>query len=507
MIKPDVVVIGGGIAGLSAAGTCAKAGAKVLLLEKNDWVGGRMGSFSEKGFVFDTGPSWYWMPEIFDQFFESFGKNRNDFYSLKRLDPSYRVVFPNNENLNIPAGSENVTEMFDGLEPGAGKALNNYLAEAEVKYRLGMRKWVRKPALSPLEFVDLEVAREILRLDVFGSFAKHVRKHFKDSRLIKLMEFPSLFLGGTPKSTPALYSLMNYADIGLGTWYPDGGMVKIAEAMRQTVEEAGVIIKTGEAVKEIQASDGVVKKILTETGEYGACTFVSGADYRHTETLLPENYRAYTDEYWDKRVLAPSCLLFFLGISKRVPNIEHHTLFFDEDLDDHVRQIYNDPKWPDKPLFYVCAPSKTDKSVAPEGCENLFVLMPIAPGLEDSPGIRERYFKILMDRLEEHTGENLLDSIIVKKSFAVSDFEETYNAYKGNAYGLANTLTQTAFLKPKIRNPKLRNMYYAGQLTIPGPGLPPSLISGQVVAEQMAKDFPGLFPEISSLSPLNHNLA
>jgi phytoene desaturase len=300
------------------------------------------------------------------------------------------------------------------------------------------------------------------------------------------MEFPILFLGATPENTPAMYSLMNYAEMEMGTWYPMGGMHQIVKGMVSLAEEKGVKILLNQNVQKIEVQGDKANKVITENGEFMADVVVASADYHHVEDkLLGEKYRNYDEKYWDKRVMAPSSLLFYLGVNKRIEKLKHHNLFFDEDFKVHAHEIYTEPKWPSKPLFYASAPSKTDDSIAPEGCENLFLLIPVAPDLEDSEEIREKYYHIIMERLEKYCGENIRDSVIYKRSYAHHDFKSDYNAFKGNAYGLANTLMQTAILKPTLKSKKVKNLYYTGQLTVPGPGVPPSLISGLLVAGEV----------------------
>ena len=485
-----VVVIGAGFSGLSCACHLAQKGYKVTLLEKNEQPGGRARVYKEKGFTWDMGPSWYWMPDVFDKFFDGFGKKTSDYYTIDRLDPSYTVKFKN-DTLNIPAKMEELEALFESIEAGSSKKLRSFLKQAEYKYEVGVKKLVYKPSRSLLEFIDLQLLMGLVKMDVFTSIAKHVRKHFKDERLIQLMEFPILFLGATAENTPALYSLMNYADLSLGTWYPKGGMNAVVQGMVKLSEELGVEIRLSEEVKGFEFIGKDVSKVVTDQSSYECAAVVAGADYHHVDQkLLPPKFQNYSSRYWDKRTLAPSSLLFYIGVDKRLPKLEHHTLFFDEDFKLHAEEIYADPKWPTKPLLYVSATSKTDNTVAPEGMENLVVLIPVAPDIDDTPEIREKYYEIIMTRLEAYVGESIRDSVIVKRSYAHRDFIEDYHSFKGNAYGLANTLRQTAILKPSLKNKKLNNLFHTGQLTVPGPGVPPSLISGEVVANEVAKEFP-----------------
>jgi phytoene desaturase len=485
-----VIVIGSGFAGLSAATHLAHKGFDVTLIEKNSMPGGRAQQFESNGFVFDMGPSWYWMPDIFDAYFDFFGKKVSDYYHLIRLDPSYNVFFQDGDVMHVPAKMNELEAMFEKYEAGSSQKLKSFLAEAKYKYEVGIGEFVHKPSHSIMEFADWRVLKSMFRLQMFSNISAQIRRLFKNPKLVALLEFPVLFLGAKPQNTPALYSLMNYADMSLGTWYPMGGMHEIVKAMVSLAEEKGVKIILNEEVKSIEINDNQAKKVVTNKTEYAADIVVSGADYHHTDqVLLPKGKQNYSESYWDKRVMAPSSLLFYLGINKKLKGLEHHNLFFDEDFDLHAVEIYENPKWPSKPLFYASMPSITDASVAPKGCENLFLLIPLAPDLEDSEAMREKYYHIMMERLEKWTGQSVRDAVVFKRSFAMNDFVSEYHSFKGNAYGLANTLLQTAFLKPKLRHKTIKNMFFTGQLTTPGPGVPPSLISGQVVANEVNKLF------------------
>lgn len=490
-MSKKIIVIGAGFSGLAAACTLAAEGFAVTVLEKNESPGGRARQFSAQGFTFDMGPSWYWMPDVFEQFFARFGKNVADYYTLERLDPSYRIYFGDNDRLDVPARMDALEAVFEGLEPGSATRLRGFLAEAAYKYKVGMGEFVHKPSHNILEFADWRILASLFRLQMFTSLARHVRQRFSHEKLIQLLEFPVLFLGATPRNTPALYSLMNYADLALGTWYPRGGMHKIVEGMVALARELGVEILVNQEVSQIQTAAGHVTRILTKQGGvFQPDAVVGAADYHHLESdLLAPEARNYSDGYWQKRVMAPSSLLFFVGVNKRLQGLRHHNLFFDEDFGRHARDIYETPRWPEKPLFYVSAPSVTDPTVAPPDSENLFILIPVAPGLDDTPAIREHYYNLVMQRLARLTGQRVGEAVVYRRAFAHNDFVRDYHAFKGNAYGLANTLRQTAFLKPKMRNRQIKNLFYAGQLTVPGPGVPPALISGQLVGREVAKAF------------------
>jgi phytoene desaturase len=487
-MSKKVIVIGSGFAGLSAACHLAKKGYNVTVLEKNEVPGGRARKMEVDGYHFDMGPSWYWMPEVFENFFGHFGKKVSDYYELTRLDPAYKIVFGKNDELTVPAGMKELRELFESYETGSALKLDQFLKEAAYKYKVGMGEFVHKPGLSLMEFADTRVLSSVFRLQMLTSMSAHVEKLFKNEKLRELLKFPVLFLGATPEDTPAMYSLMNYADLELGTWFPKGGMYKIVEGMLALASELGVKVLSAQNVKKIVVNNGKATKVTTDSGDFEADIVVGAADYHHVEQhLLDPEHRVYDEKYWDKRTMAPSSLLFYLGVNKKLDNLLHHNLFFDEDFKQHAIEIYKKPIWPSKPLFYACLASKTDSSCAPEGHENLFLLIPTAPALEDKEETREYYYNVVMDRLENLSGQSIRAHVDYKMSYAHSNFISDYNAYKGNAYGLANTLKQTAFLKPKLRSKKVSNLYYAGQLTTPGPGVPPSLISGEVVANEIFK--------------------
>jgi len=483
-----IIVIGSGISSLSAASFLSKEGNDVTIIEKNKQIGGRARKFEIDGFTFDMGPSWYWMPDVFEDFYNKFDHTTSDFYNLERLDPSYRVYWKDDSFTDVPADMKALEQWFEDHEKGSALKLRSFLKDAEVKYKVGMQDLVYKPSMSVFEFANAKVLKGLLNMNLFSSFGKFIRSYFSNEKIIGLLEFPVLFLGAMPNETPALYSLMNYADIKLGTWYPQGGMHKFVEAFEKIAKENNVKFVTGEEVISLKKVNRVVKTVVTNKKEYSADIVISGADYHHTDKKLLNGHANYSNKYWDKRVMAPSCLLFYVGVNKKLKDIQHHNLFFDESLEQHGIEIYKDPQWPSAPLFYVCAPSVTDDSVAPKGSENLFFLIPIAPNLNDNEETREKYFNILLNRFKKKTGNDISANIVYKKSFCIEDFKNEYNAFKGNAYGLANTLRQTAILKPSLRNKNLDNFYYTGQLTVPGPGVPPSIVSGEVVAKYVLKN-------------------
>ena len=483
-----IAVIGSGFAGLTSAIELASLGHHVTVFEKNSMVGGRARKFQSNGFTFDMGPSWYWMPDVFDKFFARHGKKVEHYYKLLKLDPGFSVVYGKDNTINVPASFDELVALFEDIEKGSGTKLKKFLKKAEVKYKIGMDSLVYKPSHSIFEFINLKVLIGVLHLNVFSNFRSYVKKYFSDSRLTRLMEFPVLFLGATPQNTPALYSLMNYSAFSQGTFYPMGGFHEIILGLSRLAKEKGVVINCNSNVDKINVVNRKANEIIVNGEKLLFDGVIAAADYNHVEQkLLDKQFRNYSSEYWENREMSPSSLLFYVGIDKRLNNLQHHNLFFDTDFDQHANEIYDNPQWPKNPLFYLSCPSITDSSLAPEGNENLMFLIPLAPGLEDTNEMREKYFDIVLKRLKDLTSNDIQKNIIFKKSYCVNDFENDYNSFKGNAYGLANTLRQTAVLKPRMRNKNVKNLYYAGQLTVPGPGVPPSIISGQIAAIEIDK--------------------
>ncbi|MEN5194240.1 phytoene desaturase family protein [Sphingobacterium faecium] len=483
-----IAIIGSGFSGLSAACYAAKAGHEVHVYEKNSIPGGRARQFkTDNGYTFDMGPSWYWMPDIIADFFHDFGYQPEDFYKLVALDPQFEMIFSDG-NFEVPKNYDELRVIFEDIEAGSGQKLDEFMEAARYKYEVGMKEFVYKPCHSWWEFFSPKIAKSAFKLDLLSDFRSYVKKYFTHPKLIALMEFPVIFLGASPKNIPALYSLMNYGGYALGTWYPMGGFYEVIKAMHTVAENQGVKFYFNHHVERIDTQHDQVSTLLINGVSMAFDAVIASSDYHHTETLLDEKYRNYTDKYWEDRIFAPSSLIYYLGFSEPIPNLKHHTLFFEHDLDIHIDAIYKEKKWPDNPLFYSCCPSKTDPDVAPVGHENIFLLMPLAIGIEDDEAVRERYLDQMLARLAKHVGvEDLKSKIDYKRSYCVSDFIADYHAYKGNAYGLANTLGQTAVWKPAIKNKKLANLYYTGQLTVPGPGVPPAIISGKIVANEVHK--------------------
>lgn len=484
-MRKTVLIIGSGFSSLAASCYLAKHGYDVTILEKNPTIGGRARQLIKDGFTFDIGPTWYWMPDVFERFFADFGKSPADYYTLEKLNPAYSVYFGKNDYITIEDTLEKIAIAFEKEEKGSSKKLNAFIEKAKSNYDIAIKDLVYNPGVSPLELITPATIKKLNQF--FSTIKKDVRKEFKNDKLIKILEFPVLFLGAKPSDTPSFYSFMNYADFGLGTFHPKKGMYQVILALEALAKELGVTIKTNAPVEKINIESGKAIGITSNGEKMHADIIVSGADYHHTETLLDNAYRQYSERYWEKKTFAPSSLLFYVGFDKKVSNVNHHTLFFDVDFDIHAEAIYNTPQWPENPLFYASFPSKTDEHAAPEGKEAGIFLIPLAPGLHDIPEIRGLYFEKIMTRLEDLTSQELKNHVIFKESFCINDFVKDYNSYKGNAYGMANTLMQTAFLRPKLKSKKVKNLYFTGQLTVPGPGVPPSLISGKLVADLVIK--------------------
>ena len=486
MDKKKISIIGSGFSALAASCFLAKNGFDVTIFEKNAETGGRARQLKKEGFIFDIGPTFYWMPDVFERFFAHFGKRVSDYYQLERLDPGYQVYFGEQDAIEVSADLETLKNTFETIEKGAGKKLQRFLDRAGINYDIAIKDLVYKPGKSVFEIITFKTA---FKLNEFiDTIHALVARYIKHPKLRQILEFPVLFLGAKPSNTPAFYNFMNYADLKLGTWHPKGGMYEIVEAMTKLAEELGVRILKDSPVEEILIKDRMVTGIRTRTSEYPCDILLSGADYHHTETLLPTESRQYSEKYWKGRTFAPSALLFYIGIDKKLERVTHHTLFFDTDFVEHARAIYDSGEWPKSPLFYASFPGQTDSSMVPEGKEGATILIPLAPDLEDTPEIREKYFNIVIDRLEKITGQSVRPHILFWESYCVNDFKEDYHSYKGNAYGLANTLMQTHVLRPRLQSRKVKNLYFTGQLTLPGPGVPPSLISGEIVSDLIKKN-------------------
>ncbi|WP_264510776.1 phytoene desaturase family protein [Flavobacterium sp. N1719] len=485
-MKKEIAILGSGFSSLAAACYLAKAGNNVTIYEKNSTIGGRARQLKRDGFTFDIGPTWYWMPDVFERFFADFGKKPSDYYELIKLNPAYQVYFGIHDFITISDNMDTIATTFESIEKGSGLRLKKFMKTAQDNYDIAIKDLVYRPGVSPLELVTLQTATRVGQF--FSNISRDIRKQFKNPKLVSILEFPVLFLGAKPSDTPSFYSFMNFADFGLGTWHPKNGMYSVILGMEQLARELGVTIHTNAPVDKIEVFQKTATGVWVNGKYLKADIVLSGADYHHSEQLIEPQHRAYSEAYWDKRTFAPSSLLFYVGLDRKLEHVEHHSLFFDVDFDAHAASIYDHPEWPKEPLFYASFPSKTDENSAPQGKEAAIFLIPLAPGLEDTEALRDQYFDKIITRLEQLTEQPVREHILFKESFCVNDFIKEYNSYKGNAYGMANTLLQTAFLRPKLKSKKVNHLYFTGQLTVPGPGVPPSLISGKLVSELIEKN-------------------
>lgn len=483
------VIVGAGFGGLSAAALLAQQGVDVEVVEKNEQVGGRAGVYREGGFSFDMGPSWYLMPDVYEKFFAAFGKRPADLYPLKRLDPAYRVFFGDGDTVDIRADLTQDYALFDSFEEGGGKKLEAYLDSARDIYDLSINEFLYRDYRSIFDFLSGRLILQGSRLHLFESLDTFVRRHFESDHARKIVQYSIGFLGGSPRNTPSFYHIMSHIDMTMGVWYPAGGMRAVVEAIAPLARSHGAEIALDEPVTRIETAGKTATGVVTPTGRRDADVVLVNADYAHAELdLLGPAHRTYQEKYWHSRVLAPSAFVVYLGLDRRVPGLAHHTLFLDRDWEAGFDRIF-DPKkaaWPENPSYYVNVPSKTDPTAAPAGGEALFILVPLAPGLEDTPALRENLYARILDDLEARLGEDLRDAVVVKRIFALDDFAERYNAYRGTALGLSHTLLQTALWRPAHQSRRVENLYYTGQYTHPGIGVPMTLISSTIVAQEIA---------------------
>lgn len=483
-----IVVVGAGFAGLACAALLAANGHEVVVIEKNSGPGGRAQVFERDGFRFDMGPSWYLMPDVFERFFSRFGKRPGDFYDLKRLDPSYRIFFGPEDWVDISADLSKNVELFESIEPGAGEKLLEYVGIASYQYEAAVGEFLYKDYRSILDFFSKRTLLEGRKLHVFESIDRYAKRFFKSEKLRRILEYSMVFLGGSPSNTPAMYSLLSHVDFNLGVWYPVGGMGSVVNALQALAESHGARFVFNCEAKQLEVRGGKVVAVRTPEETIAADTVVMSADYPHCEMdLLAPEYATYPERYWRKKVLAPSALLIYLGLSKPLPKLLHHSLSFQHDWVKHFEAIFDSPAWPEKPSYYMCCPTKTDPSVAPPGCENLVILVPVAPGLDDRDDVREAFAEEIIDRLEDLTGEPIRQFIVSRTLFSQRDFSSVFNAFRGTALGLSHTLLQTAVFRPSHRSKKIDNLFYTGQYTHPGIGLPMALISAEITSQIIEK--------------------
>jgi 1-hydroxy-2-isopentenylcarotenoid 3,4-desaturase len=487
-----VVVVGAGFGGLSAAALLSSKGYDVTLIEKNKGIGGRGRKYVSKGYQFDMGPSWYLMPEVFEDFFKEFGKKSSDYYTLKKIDPSYRIFFDYDDIVDVHNDLKKTKKLFDTLEENGGKKLEKYLDLAKIKYDAAMGGAIYKDYGSLFEMLDPKMFTVGRKMGIFGNLDDLVNKYFISDKAKKILEYSIGFLGGSPKITPATYQLMSYVDLIGGVYFPKGGMFRIAESIYEIAKENKSKFYLGEEVIKIKGEKGKAKQVITNKRKIDADVVIVNADYPYSELkLLSKENRTYDKNYWESRMMAPSAFVAYVGINKKLKKFEHHTLFLDKDWAQGFDEIFESKKakWPTNPSYYLNIPSKTNPEMAPKGCETLFILVPLAPGLKDTKELREKFFKQIIADLEKRAGEKIVPYIKTKRLFAVNDYANDYNAYKGTALSIVHTLMQTAYFRPHHKSKKLSNLFYVGQYTHPGIGVPMSIISSQVVSDIIEKKF------------------
>jgi phytoene desaturase len=489
MTQKKAIIIGAGFGGLSLAPLLAKKGYKVQIIEKNSTAGGRARVWKSKGFSFDMGPSWYLGPEIFEKYFAEFGLKPSDLYQLKRLDPAYRLFFSPDDIIDISPRLKDVYKLFDSLEENGAEKLKKYLVQSKYQYDVSMENFIYKEYKNIFSFINKKLLKEGPKLNVFDNMEKFTAKFFSSDKSRKIVSYTMVFLGGSPKNTPGMYAIMAHMDMNLGVWYPMGGFGVIVKKMVELAKKHQVSFIYNNEVKSILIKDGQAIGVKTNKGTYPADVVISNADLQFTETkLLPKNYQSYPQEYWDKKIISPSAFIVYLGVKRKVKNLGHHNLVLANDWNQHFNAIFDNPAWHKNPSYYISCPSKTDPTVAPKGMENIFILVPSAPGLNDTDAAREKYYQLIIKDLQKNIGDNFEKDIIVKRIYSHRDFIQDYHAFKGTALGMAPTFFQSAFFRPNHSSKKVKKLFYTGLYNHPGTGVPMVMISSQIAAEEIIKN-------------------
>ena len=484
----SILIVGAGIGGLSLAAILADAGKDVTIIEKNSTPGGRARVYQEKGYTFDMGPSWYIMPDIYEKFFQELGLSIEDCYDLVRIDPSYRIFFKNREQIDVSSKIEENIELFGKMEENGGEKLRRYLEKAGRDYRIAVDELLMRDYDQLRNLIDGKLIREGLKLPLFGNIDDYISGIFSSEEAKRVLEYSIGFIGGSPRNTPSIYYIMNHVDLKLGVWYPMGGIGKVVEKLYELCVEKGVKFKFDEIVTKVLSENGKAIGVETSKGVYKSDRVVINADYPFAElNLLDETERTYETKYWESKLFAPSALVIYIGLMRKLNNLEHHNLYLAGDWSLGFNTLYdlNDPEWPGNVSYYVNVTSRTDPSVAPKNGETVFILIPTPDDFEDTPESREALYRKIVGHIEETMGEEIIGNEVVKSIFGPNDFVQDYNAYKGTSLGLVHTLTQSAIFRPSHRSKKLKNLYYNGHYTHPGIGVPLVLISSQILAKTL----------------------
>jgi phytoene desaturase len=485
------VVIGAGVGGLALANILAKTGWKVSVYDRLPQAGGRMGELRAKGFMFDTGPSWYLMPEVFQHYFELLGEDVSAHLDLIKLSPAYKVFYDYHKPITVTGSLKKDERTFDAIEAGAGQKLRDYVRTAERNYRAAMEHFLYNPFTRAGSLANRRVVAQLpaLSQQLIRPLHSHVARYVRAQPLQQILEYPMVFLGASPWNAPALYHLMSFLDFKQGVYYPRGGMYRVVEALQRVGEKLGVAYHFNATATKIEVAGGRATAVQFGKKQVAADLVVSGADLHFTETaLLPESARTYPQKYWKKRVAGPSALLLYLGIKGELPQLQHHNLFFVKDWKQNFADIFERKAWPENASIYVCKPSATDKSVAPKGHENVFVLVPLPADInhpEQLEAAADRY----LTQLEKMANiPDLRERIVYKSMRGPADFAEMYNSWNGTALGMAHLLKQSAFWRPGARSKKVQNLLYVGGGVQPGIGVPMCLISAEVAYKQLVGD-------------------
>lgn len=491
MKNKTVLIIGAGIHGMATGLLLADRGYEVKIVDMNDRPGGVARVYQNSGYTFDMGPTWYLMPEVFERYFQLVDSSIEQNYTLYDLDPSYRVFFSKDDVVDITRDISHNKSVFDSFEPEGGNKLIRYLKEASQKYDIALNHFLYKDYIKPTDFVDPIIIKNGLKLNAFSKLDSYVRRFFTSDKARKILEFNTVFLGSSPKKTPALYSLMGHVDLTQGIRFPKGGIGTFIEALYSNCLDRGVRFFLNHRVDEIAVEGNRAHGVAVGNKFIFGNIVLATPDYQHVEhELLDPGCRNYRDAYWKRRVIAPSTFLIYLGLSKKLPQLAHHNFYFAQDWDYNFTEIFDSPSWPNDPSYYIGCPSRTDTSLAPDYGETLFILVPVSPYLEDTNKLRRNYSQKILSKLETLIGTDIRNSIEVQQIYTQRDFKENNNLAYGTALGLAHTLFQTAIFRPSHINRKVPNLYYGGHYTQPGIGMPMAMIGSELVAQRIEQDHP-----------------
>jgi len=487
---PKVVIIGAGIGGLATANLLAKAGYDVHIYEKGSMPGGRSGQFKKDGFTFDTGPSWYLMPDVFEHYFELLDTSTKKELDLIKLKPAYKVFFEKSETVTITSDLEKDAATFETIETGAGNALKKYVEKSDETYQLSLKHFLYSNFTSPTDFLHSDITKRAHRMLGLAttSIDRYVRRFVSNQRLKQILEYPMVFLGTSPFNAPALYSLMSALDFKEGVYYPRGTMYTIVERLVKLGENLGVTYHYNSSVKRIVVSSGHATGIELEGGEkVEADSIISNADLHFTETkLLTLNEQTYPESYWKKQEASPSALLLYLGVKGSIPEFEHHTLLFVEDWKANFDAIYKTKTTPETASLYISKTSQSDSGTAPKGHENIFVLVPLPAGIDLNQQQTNELTSHYFSQIKTMTGVDLESRIVSKTVFGPNDFKTEYNSWQSSMLGPSHKLSQSAFFRTPNKSKKVANLYYVGSGTVPGIGVPMCLISAELIYKRFA---------------------